>query len=117
MERATPLVLAALVLACVAVSALSYADRSADLSDEAREGKRAYERRNCAACHSVYGSGGVLGPDLTNVWSRRGPQHIARTLTEGWQAMPDPKLEGREVESLMDYLEYLDTTGEFPPRR
>lgn len=119
MERATPAVLFAFALAYIAISAMTYADegvRPAPMSDEAREGKRAWERRNCSACHQIYGMGGYLGPDLTNVWSRRGSNHVARVLTEGWQDMPNLNLAEREIERLMDYLEFLDTTGTFPPR-
>ena len=119
MDRATPAVLAVLAAAYAGISFLAYTDRGtrpSEPSTEARQGRRVWLSHNCSACHQVYGLGGFLGPDLTNVWSRRGPAHVRRVLRDGWQDMPKLNLREDEVESLERYFEYLDSTGEFPPR-
>ncbi|MBK8357424.1 MAG: hypothetical protein IPL13_19205 [Saprospiraceae bacterium] len=33
-------------------------------------GKLIWQDYNCNACHQIYGLGGYLGPDLTNVYSK-----------------------------------------------
>ncbi len=35
----------------------------------AAAGKLLYQKYNCQACHQIYGLGGYMGPDLTNVYS------------------------------------------------
>jgi nitric oxide reductase subunit C len=39
------------------------------ISDEAAEGRQIFRDKNCIACHQLYGLGGYMGPDLTNVIS------------------------------------------------
>ena len=34
------------------------------------EGRLVWQKYNCHTCHQLYGLGGYLGPDLTNVYSR-----------------------------------------------
>jgi len=34
----------------------------------------------CSKCHMVRGEGGVLGPDLSSVGSRRNPEHLRRSI-------------------------------------
>ena len=46
----------------------------------------------CAACHSVAGDGGSVGPDLTRVGSRRGEESIRRLIEDPLSAYPDSEM-------------------------
>jgi len=41
-------------------------------SEKALQGQQLWQQNNCFSCHQIYGLGGYLGPDLTNVYSQRG---------------------------------------------
>jgi putative heme-binding domain-containing protein len=48
---------------------------------DAASGKAVYEGKGkCASCHSIGGSGGVLGPDLSDVGRRRTLQYLEESL-------------------------------------
>jgi cytochrome c oxidase cbb3-type subunit 3 len=48
-----------------------------------RRGETLYrDKGGCAACHTVQGTGGALGPDLSDVGRRRGALHLERSLRE-----------------------------------
>jgi cytochrome c oxidase cbb3-type subunit 3 len=50
---------------------------------DARRGEALYRDKGaCATCHTVRGSGGAVGPDLTDVGRRRGAVHLERSLRE-----------------------------------
>ncbi len=83
--------------------------------DEAVEGLRLWRKHNCAACHSIYGLGGHIGPDLTNTVSRRGSgfvEHIIKHGSKGMASgkMPSFALPDREVAALGAYLAHPYTT-------
>ncbi len=69
---------------------------------------------NCVACHQTYGLGGYLGPDLTNVMERRPAVYVRAVLRDGIREMPAFQLSEQEIEQLIAFLRYLDTTGRFP---
>lgn len=81
------------------------------------EGKLVWQRYNCNACHQVYGLGGYLGPDLTNVYSRRGPAYIEAMIKGGSTVMPGFPLSKGEINALNDYLKAVDSTGSADPRK
>ena len=58
------------------------------VSEETSKGKLVWQQYNCNACHQVYGLGGYLGPDLTNIYSRKGPAYIKAFLQSGIATMP-----------------------------
>jgi nitric oxide reductase subunit C len=80
-------------------------------------GKEAWQQYNCGACHQVYGLGGYLGPDLTNVVNRRSPEYIQAILKNGIGAMPDFQLTVSERDDIVAYLKYMNTTGNADPRK
>jgi cytochrome c oxidase cbb3-type subunit 3 len=51
-------------------------------------GKLAYEKGECAKCHIVRGSGGSVGPDLTDIGARRGPEFLRIAVLHPGQEMP-----------------------------
>jgi mono/diheme cytochrome c family protein len=46
----------------------------------------------CAACHSVAGDGGSVGPDLTRVGRRRSEESIRRLIEDPLSAYPDSEM-------------------------
>ncbi len=76
-------------------------------------GWTAWRANNCAACHSIYGLGGHLGPDLTNVVTRKGPDLVRARITAGGHGMP--AFPDADTEALAAYLDYIDHTGDYPP--
>jgi putative heme-binding domain-containing protein len=62
--------------------------------DPAR-GATVYEKTGCASCHAVAGSGGGLGPDLSEIGALRGPVHLRQSLTEPAAAHPPGYLVAR----------------------
>lgn len=81
---------------------------------DAIDGKRIWEENGCVVCHSVYGLGGHLGPDLTNVMERYDPRYIRHVMRNGMGKMPGYSLDKDEVEALVQYLGYLNRLGTYP---
>ncbi len=84
------------------------------MTGEARYGQQLFQEFNCIACHQFYGLGGYMGPDLTNVISSRGPAYARAFLVSGTQRMPNFNLDESELDALVAYLEFVDTTGRYP---
>ena len=90
------------------------ASHIAPMSDEARYGKQLFQEHNCIACHQFYGLGGYMGPDLTNVVSNRGSAYARAFLMSGTQRMPNFNLNDSELDAMVAFLEFVDTTGRYP---
>jgi nitric oxide reductase subunit C len=77
------------------------------------EGKKLYQHYNCQACHQVYGLGGYLGPELTTAYSdkNRGEQFMKALLSAGGNRMPDFHLSTNQIDALIAYLKYVDSTA------
>lgn len=86
---------------------------------EAQKGKLLFQKFNCTACHQLYGLGGYMGPDLTNVMSKQGmgELYVRAFLQNGTQRMPDFHMSEDEVISLVAYLKYVDKTGISPVKK
>lgn len=85
------------------------------MNDEARRGQGLFQEHNCIACHQFYGLGGYMGPDLTNVISNRGSAYAGAFIANGTTQMPNLGLDIEETAALVAYLEFVDTTGTYPP--
>ena len=83
---------------------------------EVSNGKLAWQQDNCNACHPVYGLSGYLGPDLTNVYSVKGPEYIKAFLRSGTVTMPNFHLNEEEIKDLLSYLQNIDASGKADPR-
>lgn len=84
------------------------------LTDKAAEGKTLWQQKNCESCHQIYGLGGYLGPDLTNVVSTKGLDYARTFITTGTRKMPNFHLKNVEIEALLAYLTYIDSSGVYP---
>ena len=81
------------------------------LSPSAREGLMLWRRNNCQACHQIYGFGGFLGPDLTNLMSHRPNEDWTSILTDGRKQMPAFHFDEPERGSIVAFLQEIDRTG------
>jgi len=52
-------------------------------------GQAVYQRSGCSVCHILAGKGVGIGPDLTDVGSRRGAARLREILVHPVSAMPD----------------------------
>lgn len=86
------------------------------LSAKAIQGQDLWQNNNCWSCHQIYGLGGYLGPDLTNVFSaeNKGPDYIKAFLNSGIKSMPKFNFTEEEKEALVAYLKEVDSSGYFP---
>jgi cytochrome c oxidase subunit 2 len=92
-------------------------------TDEQRKGRHVFMTSSCVLCHAIAGTraGGVAGPNLTHVASRRslaaGTIPNTRGHLAGWivdpqlrkpgNNMPPNPLRGDELQALLSYLETL----------
>ena len=83
---------------------------------EVSKGKLVWQQYNCNACHQVYGLGGYLGPDLTNVYSLKGPEYIKAFVKSGTVTMPNFHLKEEEIIDILAYLQNIDASGKADPR-
>lgn len=105
-----------LFISYLAYSAWVYTDgteaKNGPMSSRQQAGKQLWHQYNCVSCHQVYGLGGYLGPDLTQIISdpRRGRLYAAAFLRSGGTTMPNFKFTEAEVKALLDYLSYVDAS-------
>lgn len=84
------------------------------LNEAALSGKQVFQNYNCIACHQIYGLGGYIGPDITNVYKKKGPDYIRFVLTNGLNKMPKLNVSETEIIQLSEYLKFVDSTGTSP---
>jgi nitric oxide reductase subunit C len=86
------------------------------MSQEALKGEQLWQENNCTACHQLYGLGGYLGPDLTNVISNpaKGEHYVKGFLNSGTKSMPKFSFSEEEKDALVCFLEHVDSTGYYP---
>jgi len=96
---------------CVAGFVIVYAGKNKK-SDTT--GIAIWRNKNCEACHSIFGLGGHIGPDLTNVYSRKNETYLNLVLKKGLLNMPDLDLSKYERKQLINYLKAVDKLGVYP---
>ncbi|MBN9313922.1 MAG: cytochrome c [Chryseobacterium sp.] len=84
------------------------------LSEQAQHGEQLWLRNNCNACHQLYGLGGYLGPDLTNVVATKSPEIIKIFLVSGVRSMPVFSFSEQEKDQLVQFLKEVNETGYYP---
>jgi putative heme-binding domain-containing protein len=57
---------------------------------DAAAGRKLYESKGCAVCHSIGSGGGSLGPELTDVGRRRSPKRLQESILDPG-ADPSPR--------------------------
>lgn len=86
------------------------------LSDTALKGEHLWQENNCTACHQIYGLGGYLGPDLTNIASNpsKGLDYAKAFFNSGVKSMPKFNFSEEEKDHLATFLKEIDRTGFYP---
>jgi nitric oxide reductase subunit C len=77
-------------------------------------GAGVWRAANCIGCHSIYGLGGHIGPDLTNAISRLGAEGVTGALYAGGAKMPRFRFSDDAAANLVAWLSYIDETGIYP---
>ncbi|MFN3444197.1 MAG: c-type cytochrome [Bacteroidia bacterium] len=77
----------------------------------AAEGKLIWQKYNCQSCHQLYGLGGYLGPDLTNVYSKKNETIIKGIVGSGVRSMPAFQIPDDEFTKLLEFLKQTDASG------
>ncbi len=85
---------------------------------QAAAGRLVWQKYNCQGCHQLYGLGGYLGPDLTNVYSAtgKGEPFIKAMIKVGTPQMPVFHLTEMEEAQLAAFLKMTDASGIADPR-
>jgi cytochrome c oxidase cbb3-type subunit III len=64
--------------------------QTAQVQGDGSNGERLFwSKGNCGQCHTVGGRGGRLGPDLTDIGTRRGPEHLRESLLDPEAEVPE----------------------------
>lgn len=83
----------------------------------ADQGKLLWQQNNCSTCHQIYGLGGYLGPDLTNIYSTpAGLPYLKGIISSGTKQMPGFAFSELEMDAILEYLKSLDQSGISDPR-
>lgn len=82
-------------------------------SPNVTKGLAVWQSKNCQACHQLYGLGGYMGPDLTNIISDsiKGPAYASAFIQSGTAKMPKFNLSAAEVNDLLAFLTWVDRSG------
>jgi mono/diheme cytochrome c family protein len=84
-----------------------------DPPGSADAGKRLFSEKRCIACHTVRGTGGVVGPDLDHLQQFRSPIYVASAMWNHGPAMAEvmkakgvdrPTFTGPELRNLIAFL-------------
>ncbi len=77
------------------------------------KGRLVWQQNNCHTCHQLYGLGGYLGPDLTNIYTRRGKNelYVKGIIKSGVRQMPAFNLNEEEMKVLLAFLKNTDASG------
>ena len=118
MNKKNALVLTVLILVFGLYNFYIYTSKNEDsyikLSSKAIKGQQLWQQNNCWSCHQIYGLGGYLGPDLTNIYSNKGDAYINAFLNSGVKSMPKFNFSESQKQAIVSYLKHIDSTGYYP---
>ena len=114
--RGFVLVLASILVSLLVFTTTDFEDKTSltHFDRQALLGKKVWQDNQCGTCHAIYGLGGHLGPDLTNVVSRRSKNYIGWILHSGKNKMPAFDFNKYEMNALLAYLDVLQQSGIYP---
>ncbi len=94
------------------------------ITKEVKLGKLLWEKSNCMGCHTLMGEGAYYAPELTRVFTRKGPDYIRTVLNAkngGWgpngRKMKEYSFTEEEVNGIIAFFEWVDkiNLNGFPP--
>ena len=87
-------------------------------SSVAAQGRLVWQKYNCQSCHQLYGLGGYLGPDLTNIYSAlyKGEDYIKAFVIGGTNQMPAFSINDSEMVQLIEFFKMTDASGQADPK-
>lgn len=94
----------------------TYENKPTDFdAEQQKQGRLVWQKYNCHVCHQLYGLGGFLGPDLTNV-SDKGFFYLDAFLKNGAYSMPNFELSEEETFQLFEFLKATNASGNSNPK-
>ena len=94
------------------------------IPEQAVAGKLVWQRHNCVSCHTLFGNGGYVGDDLTNITVKETPAYLINYLVQPPVMRPNkythhPALDETDAINLVRYLEFVHTipTLGWPPQQ
>lgn len=93
-----------------------YCDEQKDVAQNdlaVTDGWYLWQQKNCQSCHQLYGLGGYMGPDLTNIArdSSKGEQYMYTFIKYGSGRMPAFQMNDDEVYKIISFLQWVDKSG------
>lgn len=81
-------------------------------------GRLVWQKYNCQSCHQLFGLGGYLGPDLTNLMSqsKKGETLLRAMIKNGTKQMPIFNISENELQDLIEFLSSTNASGRADPR-
>jgi nitric oxide reductase subunit C len=113
-------VMATLIVIFIIYNSIVYTQGTSNntpkMSTLAIEGEQLFQDKNCIACHQLFGLGGYLGPDLTNIISTENKGHLYTKafLNSGIKQMPKFNFTEKEQDALVQFLTEVDHCGYYP---
>lgn len=92
------------------IPAQTHADK---ITPEVVRGKHLWETSNCMGCHTIMGEGAYYAPELTRVYTRRGPVFIGAMLRDPEKMYPGQRrmwqydFSEREITDLTAFLKWV----------
>ncbi len=78
------------------------------LTDAQKAGLHTYQIEGCAACHTISGSGGTAGPDLTHIASGQTAEEMQQQILQPRDKMPAfTDISSADMQDLLDFLSTL----------
>ena len=87
---------------------------AAAITPAVSRGKDLWDSSNCMGCHTLLGEGAYYAPELTQVYTRRGPDFIRAMLRDpeamypGQRRMVNYRFTAAQIEDLVAFLQWVD---------
>lgn len=86
---------------------------SENMSEAVIRGKNLWDGSNCMGCHTLLGEGGYYAPELTKVYTRRGPSFVKAMLKDpeamypGERKMQNYHFSDGQIDDLTEFLKWI----------
>lgn len=112
-----------LLLTAATWRAIPQRDHASAMTAQVIAGKYLVDTNDCQGCHTINGEGSYFGPELDNVYTRRGGPFIKAwiaaqpTGVPGRRQMPNFHFNDQQLDDIVAYLKWLSQvdTNHWPP--